>query len=319
MRHIGLIVIGTFLTVGGCLTRSPRDPEVVLAAVLGERPFTDSIVLVSLEGASRTLLAPTRQRSYTGVSAVSMRQPIAVQVNSLSSDAVTQSLMEYNPETKRIRPSCWDVATTKGMGAISPKSDTYAFPNFASEHAGITFVRCNQTGGTPNVSQFIDPETSGNRAWYISLAWFADASRLAAVKVWRGGDFRGIRTELQLIDVGTKKRQIVLGREDAVVACAVAKDGRVSVLDGRGVEILSPDSGERRIVLPTQRLDGRRYLSGGITWLNLSNDIVVGLVAPTETIGELWKISARDGSAKVLDRRKGFRFASICSAEVQPK
>jgi hypothetical protein len=246
-----------------------------------------------------------------------MAKPMVIQVNELTSDAVSESLSDYDPATKRLTPSCWNVAVKKGMGALSPDSKTYAFPNLASVHAGITFARCEPNGGTV-IDQFTDPETAGDQAWYTSLAWFPDSKRLAAVKVSRGKEFRGIRMELSVIDVASHTRKIILGREDVVFACAVAWDDRIAVYDLKGVEVLGP-TGERRTVLPASRLNGRRFLGGGIAWLNLSNRIVLGLVAPSEITGELWRIAADDGSVKILDKRKGFRFTSICSATSQPR
>jgi hypothetical protein len=309
----------SFLTAGllfsiGCHTERQPTPEVILAIASGDLPFSDSIILVPPDGAStRTLFSPSSERSYSGVSAVSMTKPMVIQVNELKNGVVNQSLLDYDPETGKLNSCCWDVGAKKGMGTISPDGQTYAFPDFPSTQAGITFVRCDQKGA-PVISHFQDAEIQGDQSWYISLAWGATGGELAAVKVWRGKGIRGLRTELQLIDTATKTQRTLLAPEDVVVAASVAADGRIAILDTNGVEILLPATGERRVVLPKASLNGRRYLSGGMLWLKHSESVVLSLLAPTETVGELWMIAVHDGSVRVINRMNGFRFSSICSA-----
>jgi hypothetical protein len=286
-----------------------NPPEIILAATLGDRPFSDSILSIDPSGSSvKVLLSPSAVRSYTGISALSLAGPMVVQVDQLQGDATIQSLMNYDPRHKKVSPSCWDVPIKKGMGALSPDGNTYAFPDFPSTEARITFVVCRQNAPFI-IGQFQGPNHQGSPSWYLSLAWASHGSELVAVQAWRP---KGLHTDLQLIDTKTMTARMLVKYEDGPVAAAVAADGRIAVLDKYGVEILSP-AGGRSILFPNSARKGRQYLGGGMTWLRLSDSVLLSLVTPNTLTSELWRIDARDGSVDVIARINGYKFSGICS------
>jgi len=287
-----------------------RLPELILAATLGNRPFSDSIVSVDPATSSvKTLLSPTSGRSYTGVTGWSLHDPMIVQVDQLQDEATVQSLISYDLIHKTVSPCCWDVPVKKGMGALSPDGTTYAFPDFPSAQASITVVACNRNVPVI-VGNFHAPEDRGNPSWYLSLEWAESGSELAAVHAWR---LDGLHTELQLIDTKTMTARTLVKYEDGPVAASVAPDGRIAVLDKNGVEILSPGGG-RTILLPNSAQRGRRYLGGGMAWLRFSDSVVLSLVDLNNGVtGEVWKINARAGSVEIIARKNGFMFSSLCS------
>src|SRR5438270_2527063 len=73
-------------------SRAPmRTGEVIVASIIGERPFSDSIHTVSSEGHVKTVLSASARESYPGVHALSMQQPFVVVVNELAGDRVRRS------------------------------------------------------------------------------------------------------------------------------------------------------------------------------------------------------------------------------------
>jgi hypothetical protein len=291
-----------------------HPPETILAVSLGDRPFSDSIVSVDPSAASsvKTILSPSSKRSFTGISALSLREPMLVQVDQLRGNATIQSLMNYDPVRKKLIPSCWEIPVKKGMGVLSPDGTTYAFPEFPSTKARITFVACHKNA--PFITgQFQGPDHEGSPSWYLSLAWAAQGSELVAVQAWR---LNGLHTDLQLIDTKTMSGRTLVNYEDGPVAASVAPDGRVAVLDKNGVEILSA-TGARSVLLPNIARNGRQYLGGGMTWLKLSDRIILSLVTANGVTGELWSINAHDGSVDVIGRINGYKFSGICSVATQ--
>jgi hypothetical protein len=124
----------------------------------------------------------------------------------------------------------------------------------------------------------------------------------------------GAVTEVQLINVDTKRERTILGSVEGAVATVFASDDKLIVLTKRGIETLSIATGERVIVLPKSRLNERRYMSGGMAWLGQSDSVVVGLLAPNAVVGELWSVAIHDGSVKLINEARGLRFMGICAA-----
>lgn len=291
-----------------------HPPEIILAVSLGNRPFSDSIISVdpSKSSSIKTLLSPTSGRSFTGISALSLRESMLVQVDELRGNATIQTLMNYDPVRKQLSPSCWEIPVKKGMGVLSPDGSTYAFPEFPSTSARITFVVCRKNA--PFITgQFQGPDHEGSASWYLSLAWAAQGSELLAVQAWR---LNGLHTDLQLIDTKTMRSRTLVKYEDGPVAASVAPDGRIAVLDKSGVEIFSA-AGARSVLLPNSARNGRQYFGGGMTWLKLSDRIILSLVTPNGATGELWSINAHDGSVEVIGRVNGYKFSGICSVTTQ--
>jgi len=316
--EVAPLLLASLLFLNGCPRGGDRlTPEVILAVVSGDRPFTDSIIIVPSDGRpARTLLPHSWSRSYSGVTALSLVRPMVVRVRELEKpDTVKETLFDYDPLTRALKPWCGDtVAASKGgMGTLSPNGEVYAFPEFPSERPGITFVQCRLNRPTVT-SKFQAAEMSGFQAWYVSPSWNPSGRDLAAVKVWRSGGIRGLRTEVQLINVDTKRERTILGSVEGAVATVFASDDKLIILTKRGIETLSIETGERVIVLPKSRLNERRYMSGGMAWLGQSDSVVVGLLAPTAVVGELWSVAIHNGSVKLINEARGLRFMGICAA-----
>jgi hypothetical protein len=299
------------------MERPVITPEVILAATSGDRPFSDSIIAVSTDGAwEKTFFSPSWVRSYTGIAALSLARPMVIRQREANGTSVLDSLLDYDPITGKITPSCRDVKVKKGMGTLSADGLIYAFPNFPSSRAGITFVQCDQMR-SQFVSCFQDMEIQNARSWYISLDWNGSDRELLAVKVWRGKAAKGLLTELHLINTVDKSHQVPLGQEEGVVAAAAGPNGQIAVFTKNGIEVLTSGSGQRRLLLPIVNLNNRKYSGGGMVWLKRSGILALSLLASNETAGELWVIPIGDGSARVITRKQGFRFSSICVASSQ--
>jgi hypothetical protein len=136
--------------------------------VSGDRPFIDSIIIVPSDGRpARTLLPHSWNRSYSGVTALSLVRPIVVRVRELEKpDTVKETLFDYDPLTGVLKPWCRDIvnAAKGAMGTLSPNGEVYAFPEFPSERPGITFVQCRSNRSTVT-STFQAAEMSGFQAW----------------------------------------------------------------------------------------------------------------------------------------------------------
>lgn len=117
---------------------------------------------------------------------------------------------------------------------------------------------------------------------------------------------RGLLTRLMLIGLDAPTPKTLLDSSDGVGALCFSPDGqRMGLLTKRGIEALSMHTGERELIVPRSRFEGRTYYGGGMSWSQSGQVITVALLSPLNGSTEIWEFRLDGQEARLLYSSKG--------------
>jgi hypothetical protein len=182
------------------------DREVLIFAHLGDRPFTDSIETVGVEGGRvHTLLAPERRKSYLFASGDSLSDRLAVLVHEANQTGTISDLLYlYSPAKKEWHPII-DQEGGVGSGVISPDNLSVAFirgANGRDSLAGLWLLDVQSKKSTRLISDA--PPTH----WHSNPAWRPNSKQIGLIELTR---YRSLKTRYNSA-VRKLERSIIVDR-----------------------------------------------------------------------------------------------------------
>jgi hypothetical protein len=131
--------------------------------------------------------------------------------------------------------------------------------------------------------------------WDSVPSWSPNEAGIAFIRISRTS--KGAMSWPMLLDLDTNETKEILDAEEGV--SGVAFGGSVShlaILTKRGVELFDLVSAERRVIMPSSRLEGWGWRLGGIAMSKEDKNVVVAVFDRKAWRSELWSIST-DGKS----------------------
>jgi hypothetical protein len=269
---------------------SDPDPEVLIFAHLGDRPFTDSIETVGVEGGrAHVLLKPEKRKSYMFASGNSLRDRLAICVHEAKQDGtISDRLYFYYPAKKQWHPMT-DQEGEHGPGVFSPDGLSVAYIRGAKGKASLAGVWLFELQNKTSTALIADNPPI---RWHASPAWRPNSKEIGLLDLRRGD--RGLAQQFVTFDLDLKREETMFSPAGAF--CFSPDGTRVGLLTGEGIEVLSIASRERKLVAPWSQLQGRVYNGGGMSWSRYRGMLAIGLFEQKSKTSEIWTVPL-DGQA----------------------
>jgi len=282
----------------------PTPDEVIVFATVGNYPFQDSISTVWPDGSHiHGILEPEDRKSYLSVSGNSLKKPLVVTVY----QGVDSKTKENHLFLYELAAGAWQRLTTQkgseGYGAISPDNRSVVFEFGAQTEEGKKpgksriWITDLSSGETRQLTTDEDVET-----WDSMPTWRPDSREVLFLRFKFSG--RGILSKL--MSVSTSGGEAKLLTEGVVDACYAPDGKRLAMVANGGLQILDPETQQRKLIVPWEKLPNYRYVSGGLTWSRDLDKIAFGIVNQNSGESELWTVSSDGANAtKIYGTTRG--------------
>lgn len=283
--------------------RPPPD-EVIVFAMLGNHPFQDSIYTVWLDGShARQILQPEGRKSYLSVSGNSLMKPLVVTVyQSVDTKTKENHLFLYE-----LADGTWKRVTmqkgAEGYGAISPDNSRVVFEFGAqteeTKKPGKSRIWLTDlsSGETRQLTTDLDADT-----WDSTPTWRPDSEEVLFLR-FKFSE-RGVLSKL--MSVSTSGGEPRLLAEGVVDACYSPDGKRLAIVATGGLQILDPETQQRKLIVPWEKLPNYRYVSGGLTWSRDLDKIAFGILNQNSAESELWTVASDGANAtKIFGTKLG--------------
>ena len=270
----------------------------ILFSTIGTRPFQDYVYSILPDGTGlQRVLKPTTTRSYVFASTHSPSGPLLVTIRELvaKTNRVADRLYIYERGLRNCRPLLSE-STPQAAALLSPDETraVYCAPRAEGPRTMSLWIVDLGNGMAREA-------VTGDGATGLYPAW-GSSGRIAFVRVSRSA--QGLLTELMEISEEGGKPVQLLGPEDGVVSATYSADGqRIAVWTKRGLEILLPSNGDRRLAFKWKPgEDGYIYRSwgtGGLAW-GSAGQIAFSLLNKNTGQSELWVVNQDGTDAKKI-------------------
>jgi Tol biopolymer transport system component len=307
--HIAVICGGALIVSIGIVNyiRSyfqPPPAEVIVFATLGNYPFQDSVSTVWPDGShARQILQPEGRKSYLSVSGNSLTKPMVVTVY----QGVDSKTKENHLFLYELAAGTWKRLTTlkgaEGYGTISPDNSRVVFEFGAQteetkkpgkSRIWLTDLRSSET---KQLTSDEDEET-----WDAMPTWRPDGQELLFLR--RKFSDHGVSSKL--LNISASGGEPKLLAEGVIDACYSPDGKRLAMVATGGLQILDPETQQRKLIVPWEKLSNYRYVSGGLTWSRDLDKIAFGILNQNSGESELWTVSSDGANAtKILGTKLG--------------
>lgn len=293
------IVVASLLA-GGCSPRWDNDSheEKLVFASLGDKPFADSIEVVRAEGgAVQAILIPQNRKSYQFASGYSLSDRLVILVHEATQDGTNLNrLYFYYTVTKH-----WELATDEdgndGSGVLSPDNQTLAFIRHKKDEPGGLWLVT-----TRNKQPRLLMRESVPSEWYASPSWRPNTSQIGLIELTRSN--RGILTQVVLFNVDSLLKETLIA---PVGGFCFSPDGsQVGLITGNGIEVMSINTSERKVIAPWGSLNGRIYKDGGMSWSQDRGLLAIALFDQSTGHSEILTFPLDGGKPKRIYNSRGW-------------
>jgi len=285
-----------------------KPAEVIMFSIIGQRPFSDSILTVWPDGSRvESLLRPNKGKSYLAASGSSLRGRLVVAVH--ENNSFTQQI-ENHLYLFETGSGAWQRLLTldggEGYGLISPDNS----------HVVLEFEPKSVSGekrgddrlwlvdlSTGQAKKLTTNDEEGT--WDTLPAWRPDSEEITFLRCQMSQT--GIRTKL--MRVSRKGPQPSLLAEGAVDACYSPDGKQLAMVASGGLQIWDPAKDERRLIVPWDTFPNHKYLAVGLAWSKMTNSIAFAITNQTTGESELWTVSSEGKDAKKIFSTKSGRIS----------
>lgn len=293
-----LVVLLAVMVLTWSLIKPKTRTEVILFALVGHKPFQDSIFTIQPSGQRlEQLLAPVFDRSYIFASGTALRENFIVLVHEgASPQGVENLLYVFRPVSRE-----WSKLTTKdydvGGCMISPDRLQVVF-NFTPK------VKPPKQSSLPRLA-IVDIKTEKIKemdgeegTWDSYPAWFPNGKEIVFIRSQRTS--MGIKNKLMRASLADLTATLFL--DEPVAGFCISPTGtHIAMVGKEGIEIIELSEMKRAVIIPWSKLlPDYAFMSGGMCWSRYENKIAIAIYHKTDRRHEIWIIDIERKTAESI-------------------
>jgi hypothetical protein len=257
-------VLALFCSIENACGGGRVGPTGILVATAGSSPFSDTVWLLSDDGAvAKRVLAPNGVKSYPFAFGRSMSGPFLVEIHQAVGSGATDSLwvMSSNFTDPRSLTGCDRQFQSQGIGAFDPANKQIAFVGRTASQANSAVWVCDIEIGRPQQISF----PNGSQTWDNYPSWTPDGKNVLFLRVSQSGS-RTLISNLWVTPVSGGASSMVIGAP--IAAFCISPDGSIlGALTADGLDLFRwPGFVLQRHLVSWQTLGTFMYNGGGMSF-----------------------------------------------------